>query len=678
MKQNQETKNENSSIDKFNINKDNVNPIEGGLFFYVMILQTENGEKHEIKIYENSNASELAFNFCKIHNLDFPTMKYLKKCIKQIIQQFQNNKNKGIVYFLKDNNSIQEVAEEEIITDNSLKKSGTIKKYNSNSSNNIQTNNTKIDEEKSINNQSKNNIQKINENMNNNINTNLDSKEEKNEKSKQEIKEENISLTDINKDQNDFNEFDIIKKKNSLEDDSHIEQKEYSIDYCLDDDSIELFSPTEHTTKIEQQQSSIRNNSSSLTKNNYYKYTFDKKKYSKDKKMQDNKNVNCNKTFNQLNYPSKYNKLKKEQNIITKKSIISELTFNYKKKKFLTKKNSLNNNHIRKKPQSVEKTLKKGNNRTPLLELSQNNRKSEEIKHNNFTYRNKYEKFMTNMNEMKKRFFSNYYNYFIKSNNISNPLSRNSITHIHQTSNSVNKENNKSKSISRNKISQNLTQKILNKSRIKKKKDKSIYNLNSLNPKNLNNTSKVNLNTVLNNNNYSKDKKKIIHKNKVKNNSIITYSNNTLFNKSKITYKKSSSSKRNNTSKELFKENKIKKNKNGIRKMVTNSLMNMHKVKDFQDNNKLHSLVTDRMTKEFQIKNKNNKNRDLFNKLFRNIPNIEKSNNINDKYFELKNKNNKGKKNLSKNKRNNTDINFVNKNNIKNENRGRLLIFKQI
>ena len=112
--------------------------------------------------------------------------------------------------------------------------------------------------------------------------------------------------------------------------------------------------------------------------------------------------------------------------------------------------------------------------------------------------------------------------------------------------------------------------------------------------------------------------------------------------------------------------------------MVTNSLMNMHKVKDFQDNNKLHSLVTDRMAKEFQIKNKNNKNKDLFNKLFRNIPNIEKSNNINDKYFELKNKNNKVKKNLSKNKRNNTDINFVNKNNIKNENRGRILIFKQI
>ena len=101
----------------------NIEYSQEDLFFYVMTLQTDNGEKHEIKIYENSNASELAFNFCKNYNLDFSTMKYLKKFIKQIIQQFQNNQNKEIVYFLKDNNSIQEVAEEEIITDNSLKKS---------------------------------------------------------------------------------------------------------------------------------------------------------------------------------------------------------------------------------------------------------------------------------------------------------------------------------------------------------------------------------------------------------------------------------------------------------------------------------------------------------------------------------------------------------------------------
>ena len=120
-------KKENIINDDFNLNKNNEESTRD-LFFYVMTLQTDNGEKHEIKIYENSNASELAFNFCKNYNLDFSTMKYLKKCIKQIIQQFKDNKNKEIIYFLKGNNSIQEVAEEEIITDNSLKKSGTIKK----------------------------------------------------------------------------------------------------------------------------------------------------------------------------------------------------------------------------------------------------------------------------------------------------------------------------------------------------------------------------------------------------------------------------------------------------------------------------------------------------------------------------------------------------------------------
>ena len=130
MEKNQENiKNGNIINNDFNLKKNNKESTTD-LFFYVMTLKTDNGENHEIKIYENSNASELAFNFCKDYNLDFSTMKYLKKCIKQIIQQFKDNKNKEMVYFLKDNNSIQEVAEEEIITDNSLKKSGTIKKNN--------------------------------------------------------------------------------------------------------------------------------------------------------------------------------------------------------------------------------------------------------------------------------------------------------------------------------------------------------------------------------------------------------------------------------------------------------------------------------------------------------------------------------------------------------------------
>ena len=55
---------------------------ESDIYFYIMTLQAD-GERHQIKIFKNSNASELAFNFCKTYNMDFQTMKYLKKCIKK-------------------------------------------------------------------------------------------------------------------------------------------------------------------------------------------------------------------------------------------------------------------------------------------------------------------------------------------------------------------------------------------------------------------------------------------------------------------------------------------------------------------------------------------------------------------------------------------------------------------
>ena len=102
MEQNQDKKENNKALNNndFSINKNIENLSKEDLFFYIMTLQTDNGEQHQIKIYENSNASELAFNFCKIYNLDFPTMKYLKKCIKQIIKQFNDNRNNDNFFFL--------------------------------------------------------------------------------------------------------------------------------------------------------------------------------------------------------------------------------------------------------------------------------------------------------------------------------------------------------------------------------------------------------------------------------------------------------------------------------------------------------------------------------------------------------------------------------------------------
>ena len=136
-------------------------------------------EHHGQYTDRNSNASELAFNFCKTYNLDFQTMKYLKKCIKKIILNFDNKRKNEMIYLLKDNSSIQEVAEEEIITDNSLKKSGTYIITNS------KNKNQKIDNS---------NLQIITgNNIFNNI-TDIDKKNicQKTEEQKQPDKERNI------------------------------------------------------------------------------------------------------------------------------------------------------------------------------------------------------------------------------------------------------------------------------------------------------------------------------------------------------------------------------------------------------------------------------------------------------------------------------------------------------
>ena len=666
MEKNQEKiKKENIINNEFNLNKNNEEST-GDLFFYIMTLQTDNGENHEIKIYENSNASELAFNFCKNYNLDFSTMKYLKKCIKQIIQQIKDNKNRQIVYILKDNNSIQEVAEEEIITDNSLKKSGTIKKNNRNSNNNNTfNNNTKIieekEEEKNIhkNNSKYNNISEINKNEfnSNNINLNLKEKIFKDNK-----EENNINFIPVNKKENIIYEYDFIKNNKNIENDDFIEQKDYSIDYCLDNDSIEIFSPTEHTTKIEQK-STLRNNSSSLTKiSKYDKYIFDKKNYSKNKKLHNNKNMNYNgnKTYNRHNYSANYKKIKKEANLFSKKSIQNEFKLNNKKNLYIKQK-SFNNNIIRKKTQSVEKS-RKNNNKKPLLELSHNNKKLEMYQQNKQKYKIKYEKFMTNMNEMKNKYFSNYYNYFLKSKNIcNNNLSINNINQKYQTSSSINQGSNKSKSISqnKNKITKNMTQKSFHRNNIKKEKQKSITKINSKAYKNMNmnNSSKINLNTIFLKK-EEKQKQKSISKNKIKSNYNMTYANNALYkrninkNKNSSSFNKAKGSK----GKELYiKKNNTNKN-NGIQKMFTSSLLNIHKIKDFQDNTK-QSIATDRVIKG--LKGKNIKNIDLFNKLFGNESNIEKNININDKlYYDILIKTINNRFN-SKNKRNNTDFNFI-------------------
>ncbi len=569
---------------------------EDDIYFYIMTLQAD-GERHQIKIFKNSNASELAFNFCKTYNMDFQTMKYLKKCIKKIILNFDNKRKNEMIYLLKDNSSIQEVAEEEIITDNSLKKSGTYRKTNSKNTNNKNENA---------------NLQII---TNNNI-----------IKNKLETKNIIQKLEDVDKEKN------IIKSKNSIETDDKINSKDYSIDYCLENDSIEVFQPTEHTTKIEQR-SSIKN-SSSINKNKGE--SKGKKMNSKNKKLQiiNNNALNMNRiNKNYINCPFILGKNNRKISTNELKHLIHQYTEKIPKEKSQSKSKEKNENltmrkknylQYTKKNKSLEKLKIKG--KISFIDNRKNNNNILKYKHNNIKS-NKYDKFLTNMNEMKNKYFSNYYDYFIKTKIINNGIK-------YQNSYSINQDSNRSrsKSISQQKMKKNLTQRINKRNKTKKEKSNISNTLNtisSINHQKINNNiSKLNLNTIIKKEGNSKEKKRTVFKNQIKTKfSIILNKNHNIFNKTILT---SRNKNKNMNGKELFLDNK--KKKKVIRKMVTESLLNIHKQKE---NNKdkrknMNICLNNKVMRTLNNISKNSKSKEGF---LKNNSGINKSINFVDKLF---------------------------------------------
>ena len=569
---------------------------EDDIYFYIMTLQAD-GERHQIKIFKNSNASELAFNFCKTYNMDFQTMKYLKKCIKKIILNFDNKRKNEMIYLLKDNSSIQEVAEEEIITDNSLKKSGTYRKTNSKNTNNKNENA---------------NLQII---TNNNI-----------IKNKLETKNIIQKLEDVDKEKN------IIKSKNSIETDDKINSKDYSIDYCLENDSIEVFQPTEHTTKIEQR-SSIKN-SSSINKNKGE--SKGKKMNSKNKKLQiiNNNALNMNRiNKNYINCPFILGKNNRKISTNELKHLIHQYTEKIPKEKSQSKSKEKNENltmrkknylQYTKKNKSLEKLKIKG--KISFIDNRKNNNNILKYKHNNIKS-NKYDKLLINMNEMKNKYFSNYYDYFIKTKIINNGIK-------YQNSYSINQDSNRSrsKSISQQKMKKNLTQRINIRNKTKKEKSNISNTLNtisSINHQKINNNiSKLNLNTILKKEGNSKEKKRTVFKNQIKTKfSIILNKNHNIFNKTILT---SRNKNKNMNGKELFLDNK--KMKKVIRKMVTESLLNIHKQKE---NNKdkrknMNICLNNKVMRTLNNISKNSKSKEGF---LKNDSGINKSINFVDKLY---------------------------------------------
>ena len=132
---------DNISNNKNNINNKNSEDTQ----FYLITLEDNNGEHQQIRIFKNSDPSEIAFNFCKENNLDFKSMKYIKKNIQKIIEQFDEPNHK--LFFLDNSySSIQEVDEENLGSESTIKSKNSIpindnikekNKYNNKEKNNI-------------------------------------------------------------------------------------------------------------------------------------------------------------------------------------------------------------------------------------------------------------------------------------------------------------------------------------------------------------------------------------------------------------------------------------------------------------------------------------------------------------------------------------------------------------
>ena len=81
---------------------------------YVMTVELEKGKSENIKIFRDSNPDKLAFEFCKIHNLDFSSLTYLTSQIKKLFE----NIPQGVQSILHNNTQSNECIIEEDEEDN--------------------------------------------------------------------------------------------------------------------------------------------------------------------------------------------------------------------------------------------------------------------------------------------------------------------------------------------------------------------------------------------------------------------------------------------------------------------------------------------------------------------------------------------------------------------------------
>ena len=208
--------------------------------FYLITLEDSNGEHQQIKIFRNSDSAEIAFNFCKDNNLDYKSMKYIKKNIQKIIEKFDEPNHK-LFFFDNSYSSIQEVDEENLVSENTLLDNEAIKDKNSNKKRikeiKFNDNNNKEEKINTIkntgeNNEENNKIIKTNSNNNCNTRNNVDTKTINNKNENILIQGNNNELIKNEKKYIKENDINLKESKNKQTDNLNENLKEKEQKNC--------------------------------------------------------------------------------------------------------------------------------------------------------------------------------------------------------------------------------------------------------------------------------------------------------------------------------------------------------------------------------------------------------------------------------------------------------------
>ena len=354
--------------------------------FYLITLEDSNGEHQQIKIFRNSDSAEIAFNFCKDNNLDYKSMKYIKKNIQKIIEKFDEPNHK--LFFLDNSySSIQEVDEENLVSENTLLDNEAIKDKNSNKKRikeiKFNDNNNKEEKINTIkntgeNNEEKNKIIKTNNNNNYNIMNNADSKTINN-------KNENILIQGNNN--------ELITKNNNIKiDKKYIKENDINL---KENKSKETDNSNENLKEKEQKNCDNFPNKNKSKK--YYKFDLDSiRKKMNEIKLKNSVIINKkDKKIENIEMKSNYKKINNQINTNIKNPHLS------RDKSINTKKNEISNENILDK---YLKALKNNNNNT---KSKNNNSKKEEALIENKTFIENMNKFSLknnkNENSIQKR-----------------------------------------------------------------------------------------------------------------------------------------------------------------------------------------------------------------------------------------------------------------------------------